>query len=177
MALLTVGAVSLHLVPHIMESVGLTITAASGAVSVMTVFNILGQVGGGFLGDRFSKRMLCAIAMLMHGSALLILAYATTVLPVFIFAVLHGTAWGLRGPMMTTIRADYFGRASFATIMGFSSLVVMVGMTGGPLFAGYMADIFDGYRVPFVIIAAITALGSFFFAISAPPKLPARLRG
>ena len=148
MALLTVGAVSLHLVPHIMESVGLTITAASGAVSVMTLFNILGQVGGGFLGDRFSKRMLCAIAMLMHGSALLILAYATTIMPVFIFAVLHGTAWGLRGPMMTTIRADYFGRASFATIMGFSSLVVMVGMTGGPLFAGYMADIFDGYRVP-----------------------------
>ena len=176
MALLTVGAVSLHLVPHIMESVGLTITAASGAVSVMTLFNILGQVGGGFLGDRFSKRMLCAIAMLMHGSALLILAYATTIMPVFIFAVLHGTAWGLRGPMMTTIRADYFGRASFATIMGFSSLVVMVGMTGGPLFAGYMADIFDGYRVPFVIIAAITGLGSFFFAISAPPKLPARLR-
>ena len=176
MALLTVGAVSLHLVPHIMESVGLTITAAAGAVSVMTVFNILGQVGGGFLGDRFSKRMLCTIAMLMHAAALLILAYATTILPVLIFAVLHGTAWGLRGPMMTTIRADYFGRASFATIMGFSSLVVMVGMTGGPLFAGFMADIFDGYRVPFVIIAALTGAGSLFFALAHPPRLPERLR-
>ena len=176
MALLTVGAVSLHLIPHIMESVGLTITAASGAVAVMTVFNILGQVGGGFLGDRFSKRMLCTIAMLMHAAALLTLAYATTILPVLIFAVLHGTAWGLRGPMMTTIRADYFGRASFATIMGFSSLVVMVGMTGGPLFAGFMADIFDGYRVPFVIIAALTGAGSLFFALAHPPRLPERLR-
>ena len=176
MALLTVGAVSLHLVPHIMESVGLTITAASGAVAVMTVFNILGQVGGGFLGDRFSKRMLCTIAMLMHAAALFILAYATTILPVFIFAVLHGTAWGLRGPMMTTIRADYFRRASFATIMGFSSLVVMVGMTSGPLFAGFMADIFDGYRIPFVIIAALTGAGSLFFALARPPRLPDRLR-
>ena len=176
MALLTVGAVSLHLIPHIMESVGLTITAAAGAVSVMTVFNILGQVGGGFLGDRFSKRMLCTIAMLMHAAALLTLAYATTILPVLVFAVLHGTAWGLRGPMMTTIRADYFGRASFATIMGFSSLVVMVGMTGGPLFAGFMADIFDGYRVPFVIIAALTGAGSLFFALARPPRLPERLR-
>ena len=176
MALLTVGAVSLHLVPHIIESAGLSITAASGAVSVMTTFNIIGQVGGGFLGDRFSKRMLCAIAMLMHASALVTLAYATTILPVLVFAVLHGTAWGLRGPMMTTIRADYFGRAAFATIMGFSSLIVMVGMTGGPLFAGYMADIFDGYRVPFVIIAALTGIGSLFFVLSAPPKLPERLR-
>ena len=176
MALLTVGAVSLHLIPHIMESVGVTITAAAGAVSVMTVFNILGQLGGGFLGDRFSKRMLAALAMLMHSAALLILAYATTMLPVYAFAVLHGTAWGLRGPMMTTIRADYFGRASFATIMGFSSLLVMVGMTGGPLFAGFMADIFDGYRIPFIVIAAITGLGSLFFAMARPPKLPERLR-
>ena len=175
MALLTVGAVSLHLIPHIMESVGVTITAAAGAVSVMTVFNILGQLGGGFLGDRFSKRMLAALAMLMHSAALLILAYATTMLPVYAFAVLHGTAWGLRGPMMTTIRADYFGRASFATIMGFSSLLVMVGMTGGPLFAGFMADIFDGYRIPFIVIAAITGLGSLFFAVARPPKLPERL--
>ena len=176
MALLTVGAVSLHLVPHIIDTVGMSIPAASGAVAVMTVFNIVGQLGGGFLGDRFSKRMLAALAMLLHCVALLILAFATSVLPVYAFAVLHGTAWGVRGPMMTTIRADYFGRASFATIMGFSSLIVMLGMTSGPLFAGFMADVFDGYRVPFVVIAALTGIGSFFFAIAAPPRPPARLR-
>ena len=174
LALLTVGAVSLHLVPHIMDTVGLTITAASGAVAVMTVFNIVGQLGGGFLGDRFSKRMLAAIAMLVHCAGLLILAYATSLALVYVFAVLHGTAWGVRGPMMTTIRADYFGRASFATIMGFSSLIVMVGMTSGPLFAGFMADMFDGYKVPFVVIAVLTGIGSLFFAIAAPPRLPVR---
>ena len=176
LALLTVGAVSLHLVPHIMESVGLSITAASGAVAVMTVFNIVGQLGGGFLGDRFSKRMLAALAMLIHSVAMLTLAFASSVPMVYAFAVMHGTAWGVRGPMMTTIRADYFGRAAFATIMGFSSLVVMLGMTTGPLFAGFMADIFDGYRVPFVVIAAMTGIGSLFFAIAAPPRPPARMR-
>ena len=176
LALLTVGAVSLHLVPHIMESVGLSITAASGAVAVMTVFNIVGQIGGGFLGDRFSKRMLAALAMLAHSVAMLTLAFASSVPMVYAFAVMHGTAWGVRGPMMTTIRADYFGRAAFATIMGFSSLVVMVGMTTGPLFAGFMADMFDGYRVPFVVIAALTGIGSLFFAIAAPPRPPVRMR-
>ncbi len=176
LALLTVGAVSLHLVPHIMESVGLSITAASGAVAVMTVFNIVGQIGGGFLGDRFSKRMLAALAMLVHSVAMLTLAFASSVPMVYAFAVMHGTAWGVRGPMMTTIRADYFGRAAFATIMGFSSLVVMIGMTTGPLFAGFMADVFDGYRVPFVVIAALTGIGSLFFAIAAPPRPLERLR-
>ena len=60
--------------------------------------------------------------------------------------------------------------------MGFSSLVVMLGMTSGPLFAGFMADMFDGYRVPFVVIAALTGVGSLFFAIAAPPRPPARQR-
>ncbi len=174
MALLTVGAVSLHLIPHIIDSVGVSVTAASSAVAVMTVFNVMGQLGGGLLGDRFSKRALAAGAMLLHSVALLTLAYATTLVPVYIFAVLHGTAWGVRGPLMTTIRADYFGRASFATIMGFSSLIVMVGMTIGPLFAGIMADIFDGYRVGFIVIAAITAVGSLFFVFARAPNPPER---
>ncbi|MQF48474.1 MFS transporter [SAR202 cluster bacterium AC-647-N09_OGT_505m] len=177
MALFTVGAVSLHLIPHIVDSVGLSITSGSSAVVVMTVFNILGQLGGGFLGDRFSKRWLAVVAMLVHSVALLILAYATTLLPVYIFAVLHGTAWGVRGPMMTTIRADYFGRASFATIMGLSSLIVMVGMTSGPLIAGFLADIFDGYRVGFIVISVITGIGSLFFALASPPKPPHRISG
>jgi MFS family permease len=174
MALLTVGAVSLHLVPHIIDSVGLTITMASTSVAVMVVFNIIGQLGGGLLGDRFSKRILSAIAMIGHSIALLVLAYATTLTSVFIFAVLHGLAWGIRGPMMTTIRADYFGRRSFATIMGFSSLIVMLGMTAGPLFAGFMADQFDGYRVGFVTIAIITGLGSIFFLLAKKPDPPVR---
>lgn len=172
MALVTVGAVSLHLIPHIIDSVEISITGASSAVVVMTTCNILGQLCGGFLGDRFSKRWLAAVAMLVHSVALLILAFATTILPVFLFAVLHGSAWGVRGPLMTTIRADYFGRQSFATIMGFSSLIVMVGMTGGPLFAGIMADIFDGYRVGFIVISAVTGIGSLFFALARPPKVP-----
>ena len=73
------------------------------------------------------------------------------------------------GCMMTTIRADYFGRTHFASIMGFSSLVVMLGMIGGPLFAGFMADIADGYTTGFIIIAFLTATGSVFFNTRAKP--------
>lgn len=175
MALITVGAVSLHLIPHIIDSVEVSITTASSAVVVMTTCNIIGQLCGGFLGDKFSKRWLAAGAMLIHSIALLILAFATTMMPVFLFAVLHGSAWGVRGPIMTTIRADYFGRGSFATIMGFSSLIVMIGMTGGPLFAGIMADLFDGYRVGFIIISVVTGIGSLFFVLARPPNVQRHL--
>ena len=145
LSLLTEGAVSLHLVAHVVDSVGLSVTIASTAVAVMTVFFVTGQVVGGFLGDKYSKRWLAAIGTLMHAVALLILAYSTNIIMVYIFSILHGSAWGLRGPIMATIRADYFGRAYFPSIMGFSSLIIMLGMTVGPLFACYMADVFGDY--------------------------------
>jgi MFS family permease len=174
LSLLTVGAVSLHLVPHVVDSVGLSVTIASTAVAVMTVFFVTGQIVGGFLGDKYSKRWLAAIGTLMHAVALLILAYSTNIIMVYIFSILHGSAWGLRGPIMATIRADYFGRAYFPSIMGFSSLVIMLGMTVGPLFAGYMADVFGDYKLGFIIISALAALGSIFFVLAKPPALPER---
>ena len=169
LAVLTVGAVSLHLIPHVVDSVGLSIQTAAGAVATMTTFHIVGQLGGGFLGDRVSKRALAAGCMLLHSTAMIILAYATSIAPVFLFAVLHGLAWGIRGPMMTTIRADYFGRTHFASIMGYSSLIIMLGMIIGPLFAAFMADITDSYTTGFTIIAFLTATGSVFFVLARSP--------
>ena len=72
---------------------------------------------------------------------------------------------------MATIRAEYFGRASFATIMGFSSLIIMIGMTTGALIAGYTADVFGSYQWGFVIIAGLVALGSLFFVFARKPDL------
>ena len=34
------------------------------------------------------------------------------------FVVLHGVAWGVRGPFMQAMRADYFGRNAIGMIMG-----------------------------------------------------------
>ena len=172
LAILTVGAVSLHLIPHVVDSVGLSIQTAAGAVATMTTFNIVGQLGGGLMGDRVSKRALAAGAMLLHSAAMITLAYATSIVPVFAFAVMHGLAWGIRGPMMTTIRADYFGRTHFATIFGFSSLIIMLGMISGPLFAALMADITGGYTLGFTIIAILTATGSVFFVLARRPTKP-----
>ena len=71
--------------------------------------------------------------------------------------------------MAVSIRADYFGRSNYATIMGFSSLVMMSGMMVGPLFAGYMADRLGDYKLAFSILATITGLGSLLFLM--PPRV------
>jgi MFS family permease len=94
---------------------------------------------------------------------------------VFAFAVLHGTAWGLRGPMMQAMRADYFGRHSFGTIMGISTMITTLGNISGPLIAGVLADRTGSYEAGFTVLAVLAALASVFFLLAKPPKPPARI--
>ena len=169
LALLTVSAVTAHLIPHVTEGLGFTPLQAGFAITLMTASQVSGQVLGGWLGDRFNKRLVCVGCMLAHGAGFMLLAFATSWPMVIGFALLHGFGWGVRGPLMVALRADYFGATSFGTIMGFSSLIAMLGMALGAVFAGAMADIFGNYVLGFAILATGSGLGAILFAISKRP--------
>jgi len=169
-----VSAVMVHLIVHMTERLGYSLRQGAGVVALMTVMQVAGQLTGGWAGDRWSKRLIAAGCMLAHAAALVLLASATTFWMVVAFAVLHGLAWGVRGPLMGALRADYFGSAAFGTISGFSSMILMFGMMGGPLIAGALADRTGSYRLGFTLLAAFAALGSVFFALARRPAPPHR---
>lgn len=171
-ALLSVSAVLVHLVPQLTGGLGFSLTTAGLFVAVLTGFQLTGQLLGGVLGDRFNKRLICVLCMFGHAAGLVLLAYATDLWMVLGCTVLHGLAWGIRGPLMVALRADYFGPSSFGTIMGFSSLIVMLGMSGGPVYAGYLADLYGDYQLAFATLALSALAGACCFALARPPELP-----
>ena len=173
-ALLVVSALTVHLVVYITERLGYSLRQAAAVVALMTVVQVAGQLGGGWAGDRVSKRAIVVGCMIAHAAGLLLLTFATAFWMVAVFAVLHGTAWGVRGPLMSAIRADYFGAAAFGTITGFSSMIVMFGMMGGPLIAGILADYTGSYEVGFRVLAGLAGLGSIFFVLARRPDPPLR---
>ena len=93
------------------------------------------------------------------------------------FAVLHGSAWGLRGPFMAAMRGDYFGRRQIGMIIGLSSLVVVIGQIGGPMVAGVLADMTGNYRTGFTVLALLAGSGSLFFLLLKRPTLATRSEG
>jgi len=169
-ALLAVSSIMVHLVPHLTEGLGYSLALSGLVFALMTGFLLVGQVVGGYLGDRFNKRYICTLCMIGHGAALLLIAYASSPAAVVAFSVLHGLSWGLRGPQMMALRADYFGASSFGAIMGFSALVVMLGMAFGPVIAGYMADLTGSYEPAFSLLAVLCLVGSACFFLATPPK-------
>jgi MFS family permease len=173
-ALLVVSAVMVHLIVHVTERLGYSLQQAATVLAVLTVVQLVAQLSGGWAGDRFSKRLICVGCMIAHAAGLLILAHATAFWMLLAFALIHGAAWGIRGPLMSAIRADYFGAASFGMISGISSMVLMIGMMGGPLVAGILADRTGSYVPGFHILAALAALGSLAFVAATPPRPPER---
>lgn len=171
-ALLVVTPVQVHLVPFLNESLGYSPQKGSFVFALVTVSSMVAQVFGGLLSDRLNRRVVVISCMIGHAVAFLALASATNMALVVFFALVHGTAWGMRGPLMTAIRADYFGRASFGSIMGFSSMIVTAGSILGPLLAGVMADHFGSYRIGFAVLAIGAGLGSFFWVLARPPRAP-----
>jgi MFS family permease len=172
-ALLSVSSLMVHLIPHLTESsMAFTLAAAGGVVALMTGSQVIGQILGGFLGDRFNKRLMCTGCLVGHGAGIAVLTFASSPWLAMVAVVIHGLAWGIRGPLMTAIRADYFGSASFGTIMGFSSLIVMFGMTLGPLFSGVIADQYGNYQTAFLALASVSMLGALCFFASKPPSVP-----
>jgi MFS family permease len=170
LALAIMSAVGVHFVIFAIEVLGLGVTTAATLMAAMTVASVVGQVVGGVAGDRIDKRWLAGGGMLGHAGAMALLMVAGSVAGVAVAALLHGFSWGLRGPLMGAMRADYFGRAAFASVMGYSSLVVMFGSVFGPLVVGFLTDATGSYAPAFGVLTGVGVLGAVaFFALGAPP--------
>ena len=170
---LVVGAMTVHLVPHL-KNLGYSLGESSFIVALIPLSMLGGRVIAVAVGDWGDKRVVAAVSMIGHVIAPLLLAFAQHYLMVVAFAVILGVSWATRGPVVQAMRADYFGRASFGTIMGFSSLVIMIGSIAGPIIPARLVDITGGYEAGFTTIAIIAALGCLFFMLAVKPTAPRR---
>ena len=171
-SLFVVTAVNVHAITHMKEGLGYTVEAAATVITLQTLFQLCGIATGWLIGDRYSKRLLSAACMFGHMAGLLCLTYATSYAMLVAFALLHGYAWGLRGPFMQAIRADYFGTSAIGMILGLSFLIIVVGQIGGPLVAGLLADATGNYRAGFTTLATLAGVGSVFFLMAKRPERP-----
>lgn len=169
-ALLVVSAVNVHAITHIKEGLGYSLAQASFVITLVTLGQFVGVMLGWVIGEKFEKRLVIAACMLMHAVGLLMITYATGPVILVVAALAHGTGWGLRGPFIHAIRADYFGRRSIGMITGLASLIIVFGQIGGPLLAGAFADWTGNYRAGFTLLAVLAGLGSLFFLLAKPPK-------
>jgi len=125
-ALFVVSAMGVHLISHLRESQGYSLGQASTIVFLMTLLFLTGTISGGFLGDRVNKRALLVTCMAMHSGGLLILSHAVNVWMVVAFTLIHGLAWGWRGPQMAA-SGRLLRRSAYREDLGVTNMIIIIG--------------------------------------------------
>ncbi|HEV8575113.1 MAG TPA: MFS transporter, partial [Dehalococcoidia bacterium] len=154
---LGVIAIVVHQIPFFTSSVGLSEGLAAASVTAMTLLSLLGRLGFGYLADTMDKRHVTAACYAITASSLLL--YATVYSGWQAFYVLPVFALGFGGsiPVRPAFQAEIFGLKAFGAIQGLAFTIATLGGLLGPVFAGWMYDMTESYRLAFVVLSA----GSF----------------
>lgn len=171
-ALLVVGSTMAHLSIYLTEEQGFTLTQAGFLGTALMLTQLVGQMTGGWLGDRYSKQRLVTMAMGGHLVGMALFTFASAPWMIWAFVPFHGLAWGVRGPLLQAIRADYFGTSSFGRIMGWSSLIMMIGTMSGPIIVGVLRDATGTYTLGFTVVTIGASLAIGFFLLAGRPAVP-----
>jgi sugar phosphate permease len=150
-------AIIVHQIPFFTSSVGLSEGLAAGSVTVMTLMSLVGRITFGQMADFRDKRFVMAAAFALAAFSLLL--FATIYEPWQVIYTLPVFALGFGGmiPTRPAFQAEYFGLRAFGAIQGLVFTIATFGALIGPVFAGWVYDQTESYRLAFVILSA----GSF----------------
>lgn len=115
----------------------------------------LGQLFTGALGDKYSKKNLLVLGMLIQAIGIFIIANTISYQSIFIAAVLLGIGTALVYPIFLAAIADYTHPEQRAECIGVYRLWRDLGYAIGALASGVIADIY-GLQTAFVVIAFVT---------------------
>jgi MFS family permease len=163
------GSVVLHQIPYLV-SIGVPENTAATILSLMITLSIPGRLVFGSMGDFWSKRKLLVLAMALQALGIYIFSQANRVAHAYLFVVVYGIAYGGAIPLLHTFRGELFGRNSFATISGLMAPFRMIGSVVGPIFAGYIYDVYGDYRLAFYVFTILAFLSSITFSFVKPIK-------
>ena len=141
-------------------------------VTTYTFVAMWAQLLGGYMGDRFPKRISIFVFTTIQAGAVVLLTFSTDLWMFYAFAVAFGLGFGGRNPLTTSIRGEYFGRGNFGKILGISTIPMNILLLGAGPFAGYMYDWQGSYTIAFLVLAGFNFLGGICFLFAKRPRIP-----
>lgn len=166
-----VSGLIVHLIPYLL-SIEFSNTQAATVLAFFTVLSVFGRLGGGWIMDYISARLVLAGLLGIFVGAFVLLANMSGFhyWQVILFALMYGTAFGGMIPARGVLVSNYFGPRNFGALQGLTRSVTVVSGMLGPIMMGIVFDITDSYIISLYILAAVNAVAMPLAIIARPPK-------
>ncbi len=144
-------------VPGYMQDRGLGGWTATIILSLIGLFNIIGTLGIGYLGTKYSKRILLSILYFLRAVIITIFIFSppSIYMSVF-FGITFGLLWLSTVPPTNGIVAQIFGTKYLSTLFGIVFLSHQVGAFAGSFLGGYFYDLYGSYDLAWYIAIALS---------------------
>jgi MFS family permease len=135
-------------------------SSAALAVSATAAASIVARLVVGRFADRWNKRRLGSVLMLIQAVALLMFAISTRPWVMFCASMVFGFTIGNIFMLQSLIVGELFGMKSFGKAFGLLQLVTQVASGLGPYLLSLMVESLGGYQLgmlPLVVLAVLSA--------------------
>ena len=160
-----IAMLTVHL-PSFVTDAGLKPEHGMTALALIGLFNIVGTLGAGWLGGRFSKKYLLSGIYLIRGALISMLVFLPlSTFTLYAFACGIGLLWLGTVPLTNGLVGQIFGMRYAAMLASIVFFGHQIGSFVGVWLAGYMYDTTGSYSVAFM---ASIGLSLFAAAVNLP---------
>ena len=132
--------------PAFIEDENLPFWVGGWSLALIGLFNVIGTIYFGYLGDRFSKKNLLALLYSLRGLLFLIFIFLPkTELTVLLFACILGILWLSTVPLTSGIITVVFGPFYMSMLYGIAFLSHQIGSFLGSWIGGRLFDYYGSY--------------------------------
>ncbi|OED36716.1 hypothetical protein AB833_26160 [Chromatiales bacterium (ex Bugula neritina AB1)] len=169
----TTGVIETHLLPYA-DLCGFAPIPSASAYGLLSVVNLAGMIGIGWLADRVNRPLLLAGIYLVRGFTFwLLLNIGSSYENLLLFAVIFGIVDYSTVPVTTSLVSSHLGLRTVGFVMGLLTAGHQLGAAIGAGFGGYMFDKSETYDLVWgssIVLSAIAGL--LVFLMREKPPVP-----
>ena len=133
-------------IPAYMKLRGMDLWSPTIILSLIGLFNIVGTLGMGYLGTRYSKKILLSILYFLRAIVISIFIFSPPSLFMSVlFGITFGMLWLSTVPPTNGIVAQIFGTKYLSSLFGIVFFSHQIGAFFGSYLGGYFFDLYGSY--------------------------------
>ncbi|MDA0264186.1 MAG: MFS transporter [Chloroflexi bacterium] len=129
------GIVLIYSIPLAVEQ-GVSLSAASFILALISIFSILGRFIAPILAERIGAKPVMMTALFVQGITVLVLFWASDAFAFYLFAILFGLGFGGEMSAYLVVNRQYFGSGPLATLYGFEMMGALSGHATATVLGG-----------------------------------------